>query len=75
MRLEHHLVGGYVRYISPHIIIIIISLYVVVILVQIIYASMSKQVSVRCRVSNENTCAAHAYMNKPMSIINQHINQ
>ena len=22
MRLEHHLVGGYVRYISPHIIII-----------------------------------------------------
>ena len=24
MRLEHHLVGGYVRYISPHIIIIII---------------------------------------------------
>ena len=26
MRLEHHLVGGYVRYISPHIIIIIIYL-------------------------------------------------
>ena len=25
MRLEHHLVGGYVHYISPHIIIIIIS--------------------------------------------------
>ena len=25
MRLEHHLVGGYVRYISPHIIIIITS--------------------------------------------------
>ena len=24
MRLENHLVGGYVRYISPHIIIIII---------------------------------------------------
>ena len=24
MRLGHHLVGGYVRYISPHIIIIII---------------------------------------------------
>ena len=24
MRLEHHLVGGYVRYISSHIIIIII---------------------------------------------------
>ena len=24
MRLEHHLVGGYMRYISPHIIIIII---------------------------------------------------
>ena len=24
MRLEHHLVGGYVRYISPHIIIIIL---------------------------------------------------
>ena len=24
MRLEHHIVGGYVRYISPHIIIIII---------------------------------------------------
>ena len=24
MRLEHHLVGGYVRYISPHNIIIII---------------------------------------------------
>ena len=23
MHLEHHLVGGYVRYISPHIIIII----------------------------------------------------
>ena len=23
MRLEHHLVGGYVRYTSPHIIIII----------------------------------------------------
>ena len=27
MRLEHHLVGGYVRYISPHIIIIIKILY------------------------------------------------
>ena len=27
MRLEHHLVGGYVRYISPHIIIIIIIIY------------------------------------------------
>ena len=26
MRLEHHLVGGYVRYISPYIIIIIIIL-------------------------------------------------
>ena len=26
MRLEHHLVGGYVRYISPHIIIINIKL-------------------------------------------------
>ena len=25
MRLEHHLVGGYVRYISPHIITIIIT--------------------------------------------------
>ena len=25
MRLEHHLVGGYVRYVSPHIIIIIIN--------------------------------------------------
>ena len=24
MRLEHHLVGGYVRYVSPYIIIIII---------------------------------------------------
>ena len=24
MRLEHHLVGGYVRYISPYIIIIIL---------------------------------------------------
>ena len=24
MRLEHHLVGGYVRYISPYIIIIIV---------------------------------------------------
>ena len=29
MRLEHHLVGGYVRYISPHIIIIIINITVV----------------------------------------------
>ena len=28
MRLEHHLVGGYVRYISPHIIIIIIMIFV-----------------------------------------------
>ena len=28
MRLEHHLVGGYVRYISPHIIIIIINVHV-----------------------------------------------
>ena len=27
MRLEHHLVGGYVRYISPHIIIIIKHIY------------------------------------------------
>ena len=25
MRLEHHLVGGYVRYISSHIIIIIVN--------------------------------------------------
>ena len=28
MCLEHHLVGGYVRYISPHIIIIIILLFI-----------------------------------------------
>ena len=28
MRLEHHLVGGYVRYISPHIIIIIMGPHV-----------------------------------------------
>ena len=28
MRLEHHLVGGYVRYISPYIIIIIINVIV-----------------------------------------------
>ena len=27
MRLEHHLVGGYVRYISPYIIIIIIKIH------------------------------------------------
>ena len=27
MRLEHHLVGGYVRYISPYIIIIIIVIH------------------------------------------------
>ena len=27
MRLEHHLVGGYVRYISPHIIIIMYGIY------------------------------------------------
>ena len=33
MRLEHHLVGGYVRYISPHIIIIIIIIIIMVILV------------------------------------------
>ena len=26
MRLEHHLVGGYVRYISPHIIILLLLL-------------------------------------------------
>ena len=25
MRLEHHLVGGYVRYISPHVIIIMLN--------------------------------------------------
>ena len=31
MRLEHHLVGGYVRYISPHIIIIIIISIIVVV--------------------------------------------
>ena len=24
MRLEHHLVGGYVRYVSPHIIILLL---------------------------------------------------
>ena len=30
MRLEHHLVGGYVRYISPHIIIIITFLKIIV---------------------------------------------
>ena len=29
MHLEHHLVGGYVRYISPYIIIIIILLDIV----------------------------------------------
>ena len=29
MRLEHHLVGGYVRYISPYIIIIIIIIIII----------------------------------------------
>ena len=28
MRLEHHLVGGYVHYISPHIIILLLLLHV-----------------------------------------------
>ena len=32
MRLEHHLVGGYVRYISPYIIIIIIRISLVLFL-------------------------------------------
>ena len=32
MRLEHHLVGGYVRYISPYIIIIIIKYHLNIIL-------------------------------------------
>ena len=27
MRLEHHLVGGYVRYISPHIIILLLQVF------------------------------------------------
>ena len=35
MRLEHHLVGGYVRYISPHIIIIII----IIILISMLWSS------------------------------------
>ena len=29
MRLEHHIVGGYVRYINPHIIIIIIIIIII----------------------------------------------
>ena len=37
MRLEHHLVGGYVRYISPHIIIIICNCLQCLILVILLY--------------------------------------
>ena len=47
MRLEHHLVGGYVRYISPHIIIIIN----VQILPQIIIFSVRKLGQKNSRVS------------------------
>ena len=39
MRLEHHLVGGYARYVSPHIIIIIIiyvlKIFQMVVLIQL----------------------------------------
>ena len=35
MRLEHHLVGGYVRYISPYIIIIYLPIHTWDILVQL----------------------------------------
>ena len=35
MRLEHHLVGGYVRYISPHIIISCYDLIVVTAIVSV----------------------------------------
>ena len=40
MRLEHHLVGGYVRYISPYIIIIIIITF------PLMYIIDSKRVSI-----------------------------
>ena len=32
MRLEHHLVGGYMRYISPYIIIIIIIIKLIILI-------------------------------------------
>ena len=44
MRLEHHSVGGYVRYISPHIIIIII----------IIIISSGHSLQKICQIQNGN---------------------
>ena len=55
MRLEHHLhvVGGYVRYISPHIIIIIIIIMVVV--YSTCYVCVVKQIHT-CRYLHVHVC-------------------
>ena len=58
MRLEHHLVGGYVRYISPHIIIIIITI-----------CSVHINVYVLTACSNEFLFNAYINLGWPNSVI------
>ena len=56
MRLEHHLVGGYVRYISPHIIIIIIiNLHTCVV------QRLTFQFEIFCCATGSELCMQSAY--------------
>ena len=45
MRLEHHLVGGYVRYISPYIIIIMVHYVHYAHYVHVQYSTVNKYIS------------------------------
>ena len=51
MRLEHHLVGGYVRYISPYIIIILLILFVV----KCLYNSFDVNISNYIQINTRHT--------------------
>ena len=47
MRLEHHLVGGYVRYISPHIILLLLYYYNIIIRCHVINLLQNYQIIIQ----------------------------
>ena len=78
MRLEHHLVGGYVRYISPHIILLLLWSWGIFVATQYLYTYLptisvsdtsvvgtSIRFSTQCDASSPNARSAPFYSSMP----------
>ena len=61
MRLEHHLVGGYVRYVSPYIIIISIILILTLLLPVQFSSEVTEQRQLACLSMVDKPCIHKQY--------------